>query len=270
MAIISSTPVYSFISTGDLTAMYTLRVMCDVIAVIDGERVAYMDDYYIQNLSTDKGLANTKGTTMSENMGLVLKSSATFDLEEIKRRKAGEVAAQREAIERMERERVVALQIEFDGQVKEGVMLCGRYTGLTAQEVANRGDIDYLVYCSEQANPTNYFKSKWLVCCSIAAEWIEANPQKPSEFVGTIGEKLEVEVTVKRASVCSGPYYNVLYIAQTDDGDMIKFFTTAKAFDDIGRGDHFKMMGTVKAQEADTYLTGNPNTTQLARVKMVK
>lgn len=270
--IMQSTPRYAFISTGEKTMMYTLKVLSqDLISTPGGGSATVLNDYYVQNLSTDQDKAIAKAQRIAGDMGILFKRSAElFDLAEIRRRKAGEVQADRDAQERFIQERQEALLKEFNEQVVEGMMLCGKHVGLTSEEIADQGDVDYLVYAASQHAPEAKFFSKWLVNCKVAFRWLEKNPQRKSQYIGTVGQKHAVPVTVKFVSGTGGPFPSVRYLCEDNMGNRVVFLTVAKAFKDIDKGDSFEVMGTVKKHEQNTYAAGNPKETVLNRVKLIK
>lgn len=268
--IVSSTPIYGFISTGELTAMYTLRIMASVVSVNSlGQRETFMDDYYIQNLSTDKQIADDKANSILAQMDIPFRPNADFDLNEIKRRKASEVAAEREAREQAQREYLKLEADRFAAQTTAGFMVCGKYIDKTAQEIVDLGDIDYILFAARE-HAVQVSTGPWAVNCAVANEWLQNNPQKASEYVGVVGEKITLELTVRTVRVCHGAFYTVLYVCATEAGDLVKFFTTAKAFDDVEKGHKIKVQGAVKAHEIDCFINGHPKVTMFNRPKMVK
>jgi hypothetical protein len=269
--IISSTPMYSFISTGEKTAMYTLKTMSKVVGVNPfGVREYYNDSFYIQNLSTDKQTAVDKANSLSAAMGIPFRDNADFDLNEIKRRKAGEVKAEQEAREKAHREYEAKMADEFQSEVDTGFMVCGKHMGKTAQETVDAGDIDYVLYCASQFVVDSINMGAWRINCAICSQWLSENPQPVSDYVGVVGSVLEEKVTVKRVSVCNGRFYTVMFLCVTAEGNLIKFFTTAKAFNDTERGDVFTVKGNVKEHAKDHYVDGSPKVTMINRPKMVK
>lgn len=74
-------PESTFVSTGEKSKMYTLKVYGKVL--LSGEYVAA--GKYIQNLSTDKVKAIEKGRELSEAMNLPFNDEVDFDLMEIER-----------------------------------------------------------------------------------------------------------------------------------------------------------------------------------------
>lgn len=271
MAISDITPLYTFISTGEKTMMYTLKEMCSVVAYIDGHRVAYNDSFYIQNLSTDKEEANKKANDLSASMGLPFRANAEFDLNEIKRRKAGEAQAEKEARELIKREYQERIAKEFSDKVGEGFMVCGKYTGLTAQQIVDKGDKDYILYCASQApkDGIQVHQGVWAINCQVAALWLSENPQRESQYVGIEGDTVELSLTLRYSRVCSGQYRTILFVCETEDGDLVKFFSTAKGFCALEDGDCFRVKATIKKHEVDYYMTNDPKTTLLARPKII-
>ena len=75
----------------------------------------------------------------------------------------------------------------------------------------------------------------------------EAEAEAPSAWLGTVGEKLEVEGTVTRVSACSTMYGTTNLVVVFTDGGVVKTFTTARWLTDVNTGDRVTMTGTVKA-----------------------
>jgi hypothetical protein len=79
-----------------------------------------------------------------------------------------------------------------------------------------------------------------------------------SKHVGTVGERVEVEVEVVKAIVNDGYYgRSTFHVMRTPDGDILTWNTSAKSFE---VGETYKLRGTVKEhtiykREAQTVLT---------------
>ncbi|MDV7393748.1 hypothetical protein RZS08_20390, partial [Arthrospira platensis SPKY1] len=124
-------------------------------------------------MSNDKATAEEKAEYLSVQIGVPFKGNAEFDLNEIRRRKSEEVAAQREAVERAIKEAEEKLQAEYVRSMQEGVLLCGKYCGMSPSEVE---DIDYLRWMASQIDldaPEGLERSKWSISCQIAAKWLK-------------------------------------------------------------------------------------------------
>lgn len=244
MAIIDQQALYTFISTGDKTAMYTLRIMFRCTVVIEGVRGTEMRDEYIQNLSNDKETAEQKARYMSEKLELPFKGNADFDLNEIRRSREGEAAARREAFEREARERAEAWEAQKVEDINAGVMLMGKHIGKTAAEVAET-DKAYLFWLAGEIEASG----KLGICAQIAAKYIaETNLQLPG-YVGVVGEAIElVDLTLKRAFWTQGQYPTLMHVCEAVTGEEIVFFSTAAGFKAIEIGGKFSITGTVKDQ----------------------
>lgn len=80
-----------------------------------------------------------------------------------------------------------------------------------------------------------------------------------SEFLGTVKEKLEVTVTIKRAMEMYGQYgRSVMHIMEDADGNVLVWTTSART---LIEGDTYKIKGTVKAHN----VYKNTNQTVLTR-----
>lgn len=246
------TDLYTFISTGEKTAMYTLRVMCEV----RHPQGAYLKDYFVRNLSTDKKTANEKAHYFSDEMGVPLKSDATFDLNEIKRRKAEEIAADREEQERVERQRIEDINMKTVEALECDVFLVGKYTGETPHEVAiAHEDIDYLKWFARQASDINdgYF-DKFNISANIAKNWIDENPQSESEYVGEEGEKRKFKVRINMVRTIDA-FRSVTYLFEMNDeeGNIIKTFSKAKGMMNAPKKEWITIEATVKKHEMSVY-----------------
>lgn len=88
-----------------------------------------------------------------------------------------------------------------------------------------------------------------------------------SEWLGEVGDKIALTGTCVFAKTYEGFYgFNTLYIVETEDGSVVKFYTTSKTFDDVGKGTIVEMTGKVKAQEINEERHGQ-KITILERVK---
>ena len=70
--------------------------------------------------------------------------------------------------------------------------------------------------------------------------------ESPSEYIGTIGERLEVNLTVRRAIALENGYsseYSIMHIMEDDTGNVFVWTTAAKNWKE---GTTHKVRGTVK------------------------
>ncbi len=239
-------PIYTFISTGEKTALYTLRCMYEVPVVIQGVNRIILKDYHIQNLSNDKATAEEKAEYLSSQIGVPFKGNAEFDLNEIRRRKSEDVQAQREAVERAMREAEEKVQAEYVRSMQEGVILCGKYKGMAPSEVL---DTDYLRWMAVQIDleaPEGLERSKWSISCQIVAKWLKDNPVKESNWVGEVGQKVILSVTLQKVYFIQGQWPTILYKGITEEGNIVVFYTVASGFSDLKVGEVFSVTGTIK------------------------
>jgi hypothetical protein len=109
----------------------------------------------------------------------------------------------------------------------------------------------------------------------FAAAWDEAHAEQDRRnalvqgFLGQIGDKVVVDVTIQVAKYISGTYNrssSMFIIAKTESGQIIKTFGSSESLFDLARGDQATFTGVVKAHE--TYQ--GQDQTVLFRVKAVK
>ena len=242
-------PLYTFISTGEKTALYTLRCMYEVPVVIQGVNRIILKDYHIQNLSNDKATAEEKAEYLSEQIGVPFKGNAEFDLNDIRRRKSEEVAAEREAVERAVRIAEEKAQAEYVRSMQEGVILCGKYTGMAPAEVV---DTDYLRWMASQIYleaPEGLERSKWSISCQIAAKWLTEHPVKDGEWIGEVGDKVVLTLKLQKVIFIQGQWPTIMYKTTTAEGDVVVFYTVAAGFSDLIVGEEFVVSGTIKKHD---------------------
>lgn len=243
MALADTKSLYTFISTGDKTAMYTLRVMCLCTVTVGGENFKEMRDYYIQNLSTEKDKAEQKAGELSALLNLEFRGNADFDLSEIRRNRDSMAAEKREAAERAHNERLAAWDAERSEQLKAGMFLVGKYVGSTPADVAAI-DLGYVLWIAKEVDASG----KLGISARIAAEWIEANNIQAPGYIGEVNATIEVTATLKRVFWTQGQFPTLMHIATADSGEEIVFFSVAKAFKEIEIGQRFCIRGMVKDQ----------------------
>jgi len=263
--------LYGFVSTGDKSAMYTMRIMYEVWSQWSGKPVKYLKDVYYINLSTNSSDANAKALLYCEELDIPLRGDASFDLNEIKRRKAEELAADREKAEAAQRQRdlefeqqIVEAKKVFENTVLEGAFQTGKYLGRLVSDVA-KVDIQYILWLAEQPI-TKGIHTKFDINIQIAKDYISNHEVRKPDYVGVIGEEIELELTLVSGYVTQGAFPSIIWTAQTDDGNIVKFFSVAKGFKTLKDGDRFKVKGTVK----DHSEYRNQKNTLLNRPKIVK
>lgn len=248
-------PLYGFISTGEKTAMYTLRVMYSGWEMYGGQRYHATQDYYHGNLSTDKHTANAKALEYCKNEGIEFKSDASFDLNEIKRRTHEEVERLRE-IERKEREEAIAEYrekkiLEYTEARTTRTLLCGKYTGEVVDEVAEK-DRGYILWCSKQIDDyvsDSGIPSKFGINIEICKEFVEKNGLKESEWIGTEGDMIEVKIKFDIIRWTHSQFPSVMFVGHDESGNEIKFFTTSKKFNDLKPGMTAIVSGVVTSHD---------------------
>lgn len=258
--------LYTFISTGDKFGFYTFRVMCKVKVYVDGESRMINKDYYVKNLSTNKAQAEQMAEEMSVGYGLPFRGNAEFELEEIKRRNSELVREQREAQERAIAQREQEIQEEYIRTVQEGVIICGKYTGMTAKELHSL-DLGYLFWLADQYSADGNSFHRLAVSAKIAHDYItQNNIQKPG-YVGVEGEQATMSLKLTRSQWTHGQFPTIMFICTTEAGENVVFFSTAKKFQELEVGQNFTVTALIKEHRENW--SGNKETL-LNRPKIAK
>ena len=257
-----------YISTGEKTAMYTLRVQ---YMGIDGwGHPAIMDDY-ICNLSTDADKALSKATAYVEQNaeGQGVKFTG-FSLDEIKRRAAGVAKAEQEAADaaRWEEEenRRVAREAAGLQLVTQGKFPFGKYR----EELFEVAPKSYVKYIAENFVAEEGDKVVEMLLVELKRLYPEAFVEMPKPNGKHVDawaekEKVEFKATVIAAFGYEG-YYGWVDVTKfvKDSGELIVHSGTRNF--DIEEGDIVVMKGTVKA--FDEY--DDENQTLIIRPKLLE
>jgi hypothetical protein len=226
-------PLYTYISTGDKTAMYTLRERVDVVTI----HGTIPKDRFIAILSNsyDKALSKAVELTMSLPYSIPLKANQ-FELND--REKLSESISSFKDTEIVEDYDLIQDK-KFEVDVVSGVLLVGKYSNHTIEEVA-KNDPDYLYYVSSAWDePVKH--SARAVTYAIIKKWVDANPKEES-FFGVVGEKYVSNVVLKKKSMIQG-VYGLSYALnfETSTGQRLVTYTTAKKFVELEVGSELSM-----------------------------
>lgn len=282
-----------FISTGDKAGFYTLRAV--VPKYVGGQWVDGSE--YICTLSTDWDAAVKKAHAyLAEHYtGDVKLYGNQFELQDIQRRKAEDLAAERDAAKHaaIEREytRAAENRLAIATALRDERITFGKHgpqgtsKGTTFQTAADQ-HIDYCRWIRDRAAEISFdldagrhpqTLNRLEVCAVAFVRWAEANgvdlsePAAGAEYVGTEGQKIEIELTVERIKNAHGsapngaPIFSWLYFCRDAGGNHVNFKTSSKTFDNVLPSAKITVAGTVKSHSE---FNGAPNT-WLARVKCV-
>lgn len=267
---------FAYISTGDKTAMYTLRVACDHIQHTSFGLLVIPSSYHIQNLSNKKDLADKKAQLICEELGILYKGGAEFELNEIKRKKKEDSEEQqrrmKEAAEQIRQEEWKLLTEMFEKSDKEGVLLMGKYEGYTPAEVAEeKGDEQYLYWLAGEAIPMESIEvySAFQASAQLAKKWTEENPEKISEFIGEKGEKVSFVGKLTKQFWTRGQFPTLMNRFLTEEGNIVVVFSASKAIKSLEVGQTVEVQATVKKHEHSYYeKEHNDKITIVARPKI--
>lgn len=236
------TPLFTFISTGDKCAMYTLRIMMQYQGHTCGEPYCFTDSEYVKNLSNDKAKAEHNAKEYSDLWNIPFKGNAEFELNEIRRSRDAEAAAKVAEYERIKAETIRHQEEEYDRVFNEGVMLTGKYTGKTIAEII-KIDPSYVFWMARQADGS---KNIYTVGCELAAKYISDNKIESAGHIGQVGDVIEVDVLISRISPFEG-FYGTSWVVTCFDDEfrMITFFTTSKRILNNEIGTRVRIQGTV-------------------------
>lgn len=255
-------PTHTFISTGEKTAMYTLR---EAGIYSDGNCMMYMDRY-IQNLSNDREKAIEKAKSISTEIGIAFRTDGElFALNEIKRMRKEE----REYIERIKKEEQERndkeIRESFDAEVTDGNFIFGKYVGESPSDVVNNHeDIGYIKWLASQYVEGEI--SRFNVNATIAKRWVDENPQPESDFIGEVDTKITVTAKVIVAMNVDS-FYGItrMVVLKDENENVIKLYSTAKSVYALNIGQELTITGKVKCH---THYRGEKQTTLCGRLKI--
>lgn len=260
-----------YIGTGELTGFYTLR---KVIYSTDPNGGWLFSDNYVKNLSTDPKKADELAAQYAARTGCLLTGYADFDLRAHKNNE-------------LLNNRVIAFIKEHQ------IINFGKYRGRTFSEIVE-SDPQYMQWLkSEEVNirikqPT--FKLTMVAVQQLCEEGALSIPEKvakpvvekkTSEFVGTVGEKIEIELKIVFRKYVSSQFGGSTMLIMVDEnGNVVKTFTNASWLDEevkdetgtyfrqnVIKGDKIKLVGTVSKHD-DSY--NNEKSTILKRPKLIE
>jgi|DEB0MinimDraft_6_1074348.scaffolds.fasta_scaffold63663_2 hypothetical protein len=239
---------YVYLSSGDLNGYYTLRVVTYSVEYDQlGVAVGYQShDRYVQNLSIEGGNAERKAAEYAEAHGFENHAVADFDL-------CG--------FSRWEFENTTNIGVALELQR----FLFGKHAGCTFEQVIE-SDLQYMQWILDEGrvyDDNDYIKGSRMSdfrCAAVAIyrlqqegklnipapEAIKWEPEVPSEYIGEIGDKVDLEGVVEFTKVIDTLYgFTELFVIKVADRDIVKFFTSSQTFGNVGRGDRIKFKGTV-------------------------
>lgn len=255
--------LYSFISTGDQVAMYTLRIMCRYHGMGASGPYSYNNPEFVKILSNDKAKAESLAVEISADYGVEFRGNADFELNEIRRQRDALKAEEIAEVARIQLSREKEAAEQYDRVMNEGIFISGKYAGQTAMQVADI-DLQYVFWLADQASNDKSIHNANAV---IAFNYIhDNNVQKPAH-VGSVGDVIEGVVTVLRKSPFEGMYGTSWVMTCRDsDNNIYSFFTTSRKLLDNEVGSEIKIKATIK--EHSEY--GNFPQNMLRAPKIVK
>jgi hypothetical protein len=236
-----------YISTGALTAMYTLRAQWYENAVIEGENVSIERDNYIRNLSTDGDTAALKANAMGYAV-----TAPLFDLNEIKRRRSDHIARlvkEREDADEIER---VAKEQRLVDLIKDGRFPFGKF-GDKKFEAADRG---YIMYWLKVTPEDSVSRSLVSALRAVYPEYVKLLDLKANDnYFGTEKTRYKNLAGTVVADFGYNGFYGWVSIVKIilDTGEMVVYQGTGNLAlpngDSFAEGDVLIFDCTVKSHE---------------------
>ncbi|HAS8541314.1 TPA: hypothetical protein I7730_16140 [Vibrio vulnificus] len=283
--------LYYFISQGENSVMYTLRIHTQGHRYIGGEKVVENRSYHIKNLSEDLTKAKAKAVeyieSEGEDLALKVNEENLRNKRQANRRTPEQIAADKAEAAQKQKEREEKRQQEADERVSEAMEGFGLNSPLSFGKYKDnenyplerliRTERDYLEFILKNnqpengaslpfPNPQNGFQAQ--------VNWIYENvtfgEEKESNFVGVKGEQIQFTGTVTKIdsdykqvndyhSVCMTQYTLV-----DDEGNkvIVSYSGSKWEMEDDTR---YTFTATVKSH----YEKHNKKTTYLAKAKNI-
>ena len=265
----------AYVSYGEGVKMYTLRVLTEGYDVIGDMKAFMRRDYYVKNLSINReqAIAKAKAYADSNNIKFLDSDSSKRELEEIRRRNKEEVESRRRVSEEnalRESQRQYESVVEEVEKVGVDIVVFGKYKGSRINDVIE-SDPEYIKYLLDQNEhrlPIEWPRDVYEYCLNTIFKTVKENdidlvPEAVSEFIGSVGDKITVQVTVKRKVHIDGYYSSsTLYVFEDVEGNIITTYYSGKKWK-ASPGDKGLIEGTVKKHE----LYNDVKQTVLNRVK---
>ena len=237
-----------YVSTGEQTKMYTLRVQYQESmpewGMVDR-------DYYCKNLSTDAATAKAKAaqyvSQLTNENAILVNQSTLLSLQDIRRRASAEVEAERVASEkRFQEEQHRRLNARLDDAIqalKRGVWPFGMHRGESIKET-NKPYIVIMLAIKDGDcilnNVQTYLKDAFPQLASL--------PTPNSDYIGQIKVKQEFNATVIADYDYEG-FYGRVYVQKfvNEGGELLVYMGGAPKKVEVG--DRVKFSATPKAHE---------------------
>ncbi|CAH7138608.1 conserved hypothetical protein [Vibrio chagasii] len=240
--------LYYFISQGENSVMYTLRIYTQGHRYIGREKHIENRSFHIKNLSEDLTKAKAKAVeyieSEGENLELKVDEDKFHEKRQANRRTPEQIAAQKAEAAQKQKEREEKRQKDADERVSKAMDGFGLNSPLSFGKYKNnekytlerliRTDRDYLEFILKNNQPQNGASLPFpnpLNGFEAQVNWIYENvtfgEEKVSNFVGTKGEQIQFTGTVTKID---GDYvqanaYRSVYMTQytlvDDEGNKV-------------------------------------------------
>jgi len=243
----TSNTIY-YISTGEQTKMYTLRVRYPEKVFTPEGSFTITRDYYVRNLSIDKEKAEVKAKDIVSRLDGKFVDSTLESLEEIRRRTSEEVeaarlASEKEAQERFEERERQRREDAFD-KISRKVWPFGQ---CHTEAFENAPDSYILYFLSLDSEDDVILQSLQEALKNVFPHLIKL-PEPNGEYYGEVKKREDFNVTPIARFSFDG-FYGTVYIEKfvKDTGELIVYKGSAPTGLDLGLPATFK--ATIKSHE---------------------
>jgi hypothetical protein len=233
-------PLYTFISTGDKGAMYTLRLKVLVSNLTAG---SYQKDEFVCVLRNNYEKAVALAQERTKSMTVPFKLAPEFKNEP----ESGQVVNYRDLQLEKEHQEKELQQANYDRDVLIGVLLIGKYKGLSVLEVAEI-DPNYLHFMDKKFHLEQAISPR-KVTIDIIKQWVAKNPRRNAVW-GTVGEVTTGKMMLSnRVHFLNAYGSSYLFDFTADNGANVIYYTREKPFLELSIGANVTVSALVHSQE---------------------
>ncbi|URC15210.1 hypothetical protein GD1_86 [Paraglaciecola Antarctic GD virus 1] len=254
-----------YLSTGEKTMMYTLRVQWYEQAVFEGEVVMLERDSYIQNLSIDYDKAMVKADAMG-----YLVTTPMFDLEEIRRGEDAAKVAFREAQEAQQEQDRIAKEDVLLSYIKDSRFPFGKFRAKKFVEA----DTGYVMYWLQSKPEDSVTRSLVTALAASFPKLVALLAMKSNgEYFGTPKTRYQKMKGVVTARFCFIGFYGWVTVMKVilDTGELVVY----KGGGDVSLGDDVPVLGNTitfagTVKEYSVYQGENQTMVQRIKLKSIE
>lgn len=249
---ISEESLFVFVSTGKLQKMFTLRVMERGYEYIGRDKIPQKTSYFVKTLGTDLTESIEKAKRYAKENAIPFKDECGLTISKISRRSAQEIQAEKDEA-RAKNEILIAhkeaLKINADMDLRNhhfdlfSTVHFGKFAGrmTVAKLIAEHFPyLQFLIFGMEAKDTLTELKTDLLRTPAQAqllwflesvSPWLPPLPKNKSNYVGTIGEKMEFTATVKNVLHFDSEFGIVfIYLMEDENGNVLSIKYSGSKF----------------------------------------